>query len=170
MLPAHGLSLSFPGCGSTVHPLPGACGPPAAPRALSELPFSVCCLTGAICESAYSPVQVACQPPATPCALPELLFCCLKGAGPRSTCSPVQVARQPPCTHAPGARDLSLLSRGCRPRVCLLPHAGGSPTASRPARAPGAPVLLSQACGSAPPCRWLPLPGALTRRLPPPSV
>ena len=44
---------------SAVRPLPGAGGPPATPRTLPELPFSVCCLMGFVRESAHSPVQVA---------------------------------------------------------------------------------------------------------------
>ena len=51
--------------------------------------------------------------------------CCFQSADPRSARSPVQVARQVPCARAPGARVLSLLSRGCRLRVRLLPRAGG---------------------------------------------
>ena len=97
--------------------------------------------------------------------------CCFQSGGPRSARSLVQVAHQPPCTRAPGACVLSLLSRGCRPLVRLLPRAGGPPAATRArSRSSRSAVSSVRVRGlSAPPCRWLSLPGALTRRLPPPS-
>ena len=56
--------------------------------------------------------------------------------------TPPAASRQSPAApRAPRAPGLSLLSCVCRPRVRLLPCAGGLPATSRPARAPGAPGL-----------------------------
>ena len=105
------------------------------------------------------------------CSRLTVSVCCFEGAGPRSACSPVQVAHQPPAASRPtcasGAPGLSLdpvstpeFQSSVR---CLVAHASGSRSQSAVSRV--------QVCGPpAPPCRWLPFPGAQTQRLPPPSV
>ena len=97
--------------------------------------------------------------------------CCLEGVGPRSTCSLVQVAHQPPAAshpvHDPGAPGLSLdpvsTPEFWSSMRCLVARAPSSRSQSAVSRVwvRGLP---------APPCRWLPFPGALTWRLPPLSV